>query len=174
MRRAILVTVMLILSLIILTCGCTQQDNTLVMTAQELQNERQTNISSDYLTITIGLESLNNGDSIIIQDTIYDISYDPENYRTEIAFDVVSNEAVFDFTTFYLKGNLTNSYKKGDKVKISVTVKQVEISIEFGNSTITYNVEIFDEQWKDEEFFKRNVQTGYPFKPLPERSIEKA
>ena len=173
MRRAILVTVMLILSLIVLTCGCTQQDSTLVITVQQLQNDRQTNLSADYLTFTIGLKSYKEGDSITIEDKISNISYDSENHRTECTFDVVSNEAVFDFTIFYFKGDLTGTYKKGNNVRITVTIKQVEISMEFGNSTITYNIEIFDEQWKDEEFFKHNVQDGYPFKPLPERCIEK-
>lgn len=173
MRRAIVVTVMLILSLIALTCGCTQQNNTLVMTAQELQDDRQTNLSADYLTVIIGFESFNDGDSIIIQDKISNISYDSENYRTEVELDVVAKGTIFDLTTFYFKGDLTGTYKKGNNVKISVTVKQAEISMEFNNITINYNVEIFEEQWKDEEFFKYNIQTGYPFKPLPERCIEK-
>jgi hypothetical protein len=130
----------------------------------------------------IDYNSLNDGDTLILTDTIRSISYNKAIFynATNISFNVNSNKSS-DFDKNYLnllfQGNLTDQYKVGDKVKITVTIE--EFIYENTSSNIYYQMDVFKEGWNEEEFLSN--ESGFSFmsifgsflQVLPQSCIEK-
>lgn len=65
--------------------------------------------------------NFDNGDQIIIDDVLIDVSYDGERGATEFVF----NDGVVGKTlSFYFKGDLTSIYHAGDSIQLLFEVKQ--------------------------------------------------
>jgi len=166
------IMILVLTTLLFLTCGCIQQNTIKSITMKELNDDIQTNLSINLSVFTIGFKSFNESDTVTIVDTIKNIVYDQESNTTEFLFDVEFNSSFLCKPNVF-KGDLRNLYSIGDKIKITVTVKRVIIPLEVVNFTITYDLEIFEELWVGEEYFKSNIMNGNSFKPLSKSLIEK-
>jgi hypothetical protein len=150
----------------IFICGCSEQDNntkgkTVTMTAKEHLDDIETIYATDE--ITKNFNSLDEGDTLIIQDTILNINYDDATDRTIIVF--VSTEGdLSDSMKFEFEGKLTDSFYNDEQVRITVKIKHVVFSYQ----NISYDMELYEEQWVSEEYFN-----SYRYKPLPQSCITK-
>ncbi len=148
----------------IFICGCTEQNNNgssgkkVTMTAKEYYNDQETIQGPD--NTTINFKSLDEGDTLMIQDEIFKISYEIDFDKTIMLF--VDEENLEEGVFFEFEGDLTGNYFINDQVRITVKIKKVI----FSNQNIS--IELFEGQWVDEEYFNTN---GY--KPLPPSCITK-
>lgn len=173
MKISTLITCLLIVFSLLLVVGCTQQDNTIVMTIKELENDQMTNISQDYSTYSISFKSLDDGDPVALKGVVSDVVYDSGNDTSYVLFAGDYNFSFFDYSIINFEGDLIGSFNPGDEVKILLTVKHVTVPIELAGFGINYDIELFEEQWVDTDYFKTNMLTGNPFKSLSQDLIEK-
>ena len=177
MKKGILIIVTICLMLVLFISGCTEQDNsgtdnnnggttgnTYTMTAREL-NEDMTMSLGD--PVTIAYDSLEDGDTVIIHDTIASVYYNSETDRTTVTFSWTDEEMTTALNLPF-EGDISASYQSGDEVKITVTIKHVTFSYTFEEVTLNYDIEIFEEQWTTKEEYI-DSQGG----ALPATSIEK-
>lgn len=120
------------------------------------QNETtQINVSVNKTVVTMIYESLSDGECIIIRDNISMVTYSEEDDKTTITFSWYEDQYTKTHVYYYFMGNITDIYKVGDDVEITLTLKHVDIET---NST-KYNIDIFEEQWDSEQYFINNVQS---------------
>lgn len=155
-------------TVLIFICGCTEQNNNngidevkITMSPKEHFNDKETIQGSD--NITINYKSVDDGDKLAIQDTIFKISYDYIYNKTIVLF-VWGEEDESDSMFFEFEGNITDSFFIGDQVKITVKIKHVIFSYQ----DVTYDMELYEEQWVSEEYYNSNR-----YKPLPVSCIVK-
>ena len=181
MKKKILGICIVVLMLVALVSGCTENKttddddsgggttgNTYTWTAKETSDDMT--MDTDWTTyIKILYGTLVDGDTLIIQDTISGFSYDSEADRTTVTVEWTEDE-VTGSLNFPFEGDLTGSYQAGDEVKVTVTIKHVEFTYtdETLGMSMDYEVEIFDEQWTTQEEYIAS-QGG----ALPATSIEK-
>ena len=127
---------------------------------------------SEGINPSLNYNSLNDGDSIIIKDTIM------TNPQYDQNLDITTLE--FDYFIGYLgkhvfQGDLTSLYAMGDQVQISVTIKRVTFTLEPPDviMELTYDLEIFEKQWESVEDFEANGVSPNGLKSLPQSSIAK-
>jgi hypothetical protein len=176
MRKGIIVLSILLLGIVIFLSGCTENDGgltepkTVTMIAQEFGDDMQFEMSGT--TMKTYYNSLNDGDTLIFQDTIDKISYDETTEITTIEFEYSQDDGDGTYTSkaqFIFEGDLTGDYSIGDEVQITVTIKRVTITME----GMTLDMELYEEYWISEEHFIENYMTGVPFKPLSATKITK-
>jgi len=172
MKKATLVIlIFLCFTTFILICGCTEQNNnggktgkTITMTAKEFFYDQET--IQELNNTTINFKSLNDGDTLVIRDTIFKISYEYIEgviNKTIVIF-VWDEGNESDSMFFEFEGNITGSYFNGEQVKITVKIKRVSFSYQ----GVPHDMELYEEQWVDEEYFNT-----YRYKPLPRSCISK-
>lgn len=162
MKKIILVMSIVSLMLMILISGCSTTGKTFTMTAKEL-NDNAKFVNSNK-TFSILYTSYEDGDTLIIKDTISDVTYNQTFNVTGISI-MGGSDSIRGFA---FQGNITDLYKNGDKVKITVHIKHVTFLYNGKN----YDMEIFAEEWESQDYFIENFDT-YPFKFLPTSCIEK-
>jgi len=148
--------------------GSNGKSNKIIWTAQELTNDLDFKLSGS--TLISNYKSLDDGDSIIINDVIDRIYYDPVLDETSVSFNFEQTSSGLTALSPNFIGDLTNLYKAGDTVKISVTIKHVTFSKTNETTGITYQYDLdtFEKSWEDEDTF---ILRGN-FNPLPADSIE--
>ena len=181
MKKTILGIGIIILMLVIFVSGCTDSDdskdeesdnggttgNTYTMTAKEFNDDMI--MDKDWNTYeTMDYISLEGGDTLIIQDTIAEILYNPVTDSTTVTFEWIEGEVTASLNLQF-EGNITGSYQVGYEVKVTVKIKHVTFTFEVGEMLIDYDIEIFEEQWTTQEDY---VYSGGR-SPLPSTSIEK-
>lgn len=184
MKKNFAIVGIVILTLVLLFSGCTEESSddtensgtsepkTLTMNAQEYYDDldygmTQTSMKSD-------LKSLDDGDTLIFQDTISSITYDNTTDMTTINFDYEQESESGQGTqtstvTLLFDGNLTTEYNEGDEVKATLTIKHVTLTLQ----GYSLDIDIYEEYWESEEYFKENYVTGNPYKPIPQSKITK-
>ena len=179
MKKGILVVGIVCLMLVLLVCGCTQQEesgtgggttgNTVTMTAKEHYDDMS--MDTDWSTyITILYDSLEDGDTLIIQDSVTNISYDSNTDATTVTFEWTEGEMTGSLNPVF-EGDITGSYQTGDEVKITVTIKHVT----FSHEGMSYDMELYEEQWESQDYFISNAGSALGgLKPLPQSCIAKA
>jgi hypothetical protein len=173
MKKLIVTIITLFISLLIFFSGCLNlggnddEKNTIIMTAREHNEDiidTYTNNSFSKL-----YNSLNDGDLIIIKDIIDIIFYDQKMDVTLVSFEWIEN-GTSNLLEIMFEGDLTPIFSLGDEVEISVTIKYVN----FEHNELNYEMEIFNDQWVSEEFFKTDLESGGDgFIPLPQKFIKK-
>jgi len=164
-----------VLFITICLSGCTDQfkdettENEFEMTAQDFVDDMYSSIDVDGDTqiMILDYQSLKEGDTLILTDTISEIYYQTLfQVGTSILFDVEN----FTFagvssnkTGFLFRGDLTNTYSVGDKVQITLTVIHVVINNE--STGVILDWEVFEEGWNESYF------SIYMTQILPEESI---
>jgi len=163
--------------------GCTEQNNggsngngggttgtTVRMNTTELLNDLD--IQTDYATyMTLDYKSMEAGDTLIFMDTISEVQYLPDVEATKIVFTITVGETGWRSTQFFFTGNITSSYKVGDTVRITVTIKQVTLSDVQG---MDLDMEIYEQAWESEEYYRSHLTTSLGgFYPMPIDTITK-
>jgi len=177
MKKQIFGICIVVLMLVALVSGCTENKttdngggatgNTYTMTAKEVQNDMT--MDSDWSTyVKILFNSLEDGDTLIIHDTIDDISHSSDTDRTTITFNTSEGGDMTSSLNYPFEGDITGSYQIGDEVKITATIKHVEATYEQDGSSMDYELEIFEEMWTNMDEYIA-TQGG----ALPTTSIEK-
>ena len=109
-------------------------------------------------------KSLDEGDTLVLTDTISNITYMPFFYNaTTIYFDVddyVSMGMPSSQIAFNFEGDITEQYKIGDEVKITLTVKHFVYENE--TTGIGLDVDVFEEGWNQEEFISNFYSQTLP------------
>lgn len=142
--------------------------STFTMTAKEHNDDISVDIDEGD-GFSLLYNSLGDGDLLIILDTISDIYYDISTDITTVKFEWIEENET-DHLDILFEGDIINSYQPGDEVKISVTIKYVTFSYKDFN----FEMEIYEEQWESEDYYRSNVDSGGDgFKPLPQSCIEK-
>lgn len=167
-QRIILgVTLLLIIGML---SGCTQPKNggpkTVTMTAQELMSDFK--IDTDWKTsFSMLYNSLDDNDTLIIQDNITNIHYDPLENATKVTFSITQGSGTGEYSPWF-EGNITGSYAIGDQVKITGCIKHVT----FSNATLHIDLELYEEQWESVDYFFTYVSSELNgFKPMPQHAI---
>ena len=126
-------------------------NKTFIMTAREHFEDRA--IILYFSNVKIFYKSLNAGDTIIIQDNISNLSYDEILNTTSVSFEWNEYGATESLDLLF-EGNITSQYIIGDRVNITVTLIRVELTYE----GVNYDLEIFAENWVNEDYFKENIR----------------
>jgi len=154
MNKKLKITIIIasILLMAIFFSGCTEdktKENTVTMSAKELYDDIDVNNTENRYYYNY--KSLNDGDTLILQDTIKKIDYYAETNSTRVTFEWTDGTYSPPF-----QGNITSMFSIGDKVKITVHIKHVQ----FSNNTRSFDLELFEEQWVSQEYFLANI---FPF-----------
>ncbi|HDQ15550.1 MAG TPA: hypothetical protein ENN45_00650 [Bacteroidetes bacterium] len=168
-----------VLTLALVLSGCTDngkddgtdsQPETVTMNAQEFGEDMKFEmLETSMKTYFV---SLDDGDILIFQDEIAEISYDETTDITTIEFEYSQGEGEGTYTSttqFIFDGDLTGEYSIGDEVKITVTIKHVTVTIQ----GMTLDMEIYEEYWVSEQYFTENYMTGNPYQALSAEKITK-
>jgi len=102
-----------------------ESNNTYIMTARQHYNDRRVIVY--FSNIKIFYNTSNDGDTIIIQDNISEISYDMISNTTIVSFNW-DNQGLEETLNFLFQGNITNKYTLGERVNITVNLKRVTFS----------------------------------------------
>ncbi|MFO8132870.1 MAG: hypothetical protein R6U10_02895 [Thermoplasmatota archaeon] len=166
MKRTIVVS--LLVCVLVAAAGCLDNGGDTEATTMSMQE-----FSADYNqaqdqangTMTFWLESVDEGDTVIIKDTIASITYDEQNQTSMVMFTSTSQSQ--GQTPLRFKGDITDEFSSGDTV--AVTLHIVNVTMEQSNpqtgQTITYHYETFEEGWDAAN------ETSVP---LPQSTIEQA
>lgn len=180
MKKKILGICIIVLMLVALVSGCTENKttddgdngggttgNTYTWTAEEFEDDLTFDTDWEtYFKMVFG--TLADGDTLILQDTISEISYDSLTDRTTITFDTSEGGDISSSINNNFEGDITDTYQVGDEVKITVTIKHVEFTDDSTGTSMDYELEIFEEQWTTQEEY---VTSGGG--ALPSSTIEK-
>jgi hypothetical protein len=148
------------------------EPKTVNMNAQEFIDATSftTKMSGGNMKWMLDYEGLNAGDTLILTDVIYNITYTTFMYNaTTILFDVEdytrlginASEVIFLF-----EDDLTDKYQIGDEVEITITVMHFDYTNESSNISIDF--EVFEEGWDPESFISHFLT-----QILPERVLRK-
>ena len=181
-NKVISVLIITLLIFIIIFSGCTKNTNdknskniepkVVHMTAQEFIDDFSfsTGISGGKMKWTTDYSSLNEGDTLILTDKIYNMTYTSFLYNaTTISFDVE------DYTRMGIsasevgllfEGNVTEKYSINDTVRITLTVKHFVYTNETTGAVL--DMEVFEEGWDQDKFMM-----SFFTQILPETCIEK-
>jgi len=118
----------------------------LVMTFNGFINDYRSDINNESRIITYYFQSLSKGDTLKIRDTINAINYNETRGYTSIEF--ISYPA----DTFPIEGDITNEFRGGDTVEITVHIIDVSFTQNHPSTgeTWTFNIETFEEEWDAE------------------------
>lgn len=151
------------LFLFLLSTGCLENGNKKenVLTLAELHSDYTQETDMEKYTLREYFSSYDDGDTIIIRDTINDIIYREESNDTGIEFISLLGER------FSIKGDITNEFKKEDDVELILHIISVRYTKQdtITGEIWTFNRETLQEGWD----FKNNT-----FIPIPQGYIHHA
>ena len=129
------------------------------MTMKEMINDYDYSWDNDTKKITSLLKSLDEGDILIIRDTLNDLVYNESGDYTVIDFETMIGY------TFFIEGNITDIFEKGDDVELTFTIIKVAYTQEIYYDIWFIEEEIFEEIWDNET---------YTFTVVPQKCIRQA
>jgi len=102
------------------------------------------NVTKDWWS---DLEHLNEGDTVIIRDTLSNVTYNQEEDKTQLVFESQTDNQL----PFSVKGNQSDFLHVGDTLEVFVHVVWISYLHEFYPDEIwTIHVETFQEIWDDQ------------------------
>lgn len=116
------------------------------MTMRELIADYDHSYDNTTQKITATLLSLNEGDTLIINDTLHSVAYAASGRYTVIDF------ATMPGYTFHITGDITGSYEAGDAVTLTLHIIRVTTTQEMNGTQWTIEEETFEEGWDDGEY----------------------
>lgn len=130
----------------VLNCGCIGNDkeNVVTMTIEELINDYKQSSNNTTKTYSYQLESLDDGDVLIIKDTLNNVLYQEPYQYTLIDFGSAESPP------FAIEGNITDKFRNGDDVELKVHIIHVIFVQQLDNETWTIELETFQEGWDSE------------------------
>ncbi|RLF31368.1 MAG: hypothetical protein DRN21_04660 [Thermoplasmata archaeon] len=137
MKHAVFMAVLC--SGMICSCGCLERGTQAgtVMTMNEFLQDYTESRDNTTKTFVYELKSLDDGDTLIIRDTLFNLSFNGEKNYTLVLFSSVENQA------FAVEGDITGSYEKNDAVELTFHI--IKVNFQFQGWNITY--ETFKEGW---------------------------
>jgi hypothetical protein len=132
---------------------------------QQFQEDYNQSIDEVNYTLTVWLNSLDEGDTLIIKDTIANLAYDELNHTTKVTF---TSQLVQQVPTpLQFEGDITEEFSLGDTVTVTTHIINVTMTYFDPQSgqNVTYHFETFKESWDVDS------RTGHPF---PQSIIEQA
>ena len=132
-----------------IVAGCLYGVTGKQMSVDELMKDGKQNIDNENFTYTYDYKSLNDGDTVIIKDTIH--SKEIRGNDTFLTFE--SNSTL----GMYFIGNLTD-FNAGDKVKIVLHISRDTFVKTYGAQTWSFDFEIFEEGWD----FDQHIPIPFP------------
>lgn len=163
MKRAIVVS--LLVCALIVTAGCLDDGDTeadATMTMQELSNDYSQSTDQANMTMMFYLDSVDEGDTLVIKDTIDSITYDTQNQTTMISFVSTSQSGSMPLR---FEGDITDEFSSGDSVAVTTGIINVTMVRQSQQGQVTYHYETFEEGWDAAN------ETSVPF---PQSTIELA
>lgn len=192
MKKGIVNIFIAILLVSIVFCGCFEENNgdkvntavttgkTVTMNATELREDMDVRVkgsatggSDGSSSTSISFEkclfnSLEEGDTLKIEDNIKCISYREDDDLTYIYFQNKEGNysgCSLDYCLMEtFKGDLTDTFEVGDTVRITGNILYLNFSL----NNCNYEFEIFEDKWLGESYFLE-----HRFGPLDEGCIEK-
>ena len=156
-----LVFVAVYLCVFVVTCGCLDNKGAVVtMTFDEFVNDFNESVNNQTKTIRYLFESLDDGDILIIKDTINDTLYNESLNYSRVEF--VSSPG----TSFPIEGNITDIFSIGDAVEIELHIRETAFTKlnPYSGELWTFQLETFREGWDD----KTN-----DYIPVPQKYVRK-
>ncbi len=149
------------LFIVIFNCGCLEsgEGKVITMTMEEIINDYEYNVDNDTKKFTGWYKSLNESDTLIISDTINNITYIESYDYTTVEFESALGEG------FPIEGDITDRFGIGDSVELELHIIEVIFTQQMNNETWTIELETFEEG-RDSE--------NNTFIPLPQNVISHA
>lgn len=124
-------------------CGCVenQQDEPIVMTFGELINDYKSTYNWAAAYRIENFTSLKQGDTLLLQDQIYNLTYLIDENITYIEF----NSSIGLDNFFPIQGNITESFSIGDSVEIRLHIIKVTFSQMENERSVTIERETYKE-----------------------------
>lgn len=152
---------LLALQSILITSGCLEGGNrSVTMTAREFWNDHsfsEDNKTKVYKTFLVSLDA---GDTVIIKDIIHNMSYRVSDNYTLIECNSLLNQP----SPFPIKGDITDEFKVGDKIMLTLTIIEATTTREMYNEEWTWKMETINESWDN---------LNKTIKPIPQNYIQK-
>ena len=153
--------VLLALESTLIISGCLESDNkSITMTAREFWNDNsfsEDNKTRIYKTFLVSLDA---GDTVIIKDIIHNMSYRTSDNYTLIECNSLLNQP----SPFPIKGDITDEFKVGDKIMLTLTIIEVTTTREMYDEIWTWKIETIKESWDN---------VNKTIKPIPQTYIQK-
>jgi len=131
--------------LFLLSTGCLENGNEKenVLTLGELQRDYNQETDMEKLILREYFSSYDDGDTIVIRDTINDIIYREETNDTGIEFISLLGEK------FSIKGDITDEFMRGDDIEIKLHIISVQYTKQDTTTgeIWTFNRETLQEGW---------------------------
>ncbi len=150
--------------------GNEEEQNIVTMTAK--QYFEQIKVDTDWSTFfRLKLQSLDEGQTLSINDSLSNISYSNEYNYSTITFSFYKS-GFQESLSFDIEGNVSEEFNKFDKVNLTVNI----IHKIFTYEGIEYDIEIFKQQWTSKDEFLLNFSPiiGKFGLPLPKNVLRKS
>ena len=152
---------LLVLWILVITTGCLEGGNkSMTMNAGEFWNDHSYSENNKTRVYKTYLVSLDAGDTVIIKDIIHNMSYRASENFTLIECNSLLNQP----SPFPIKGDITNEFKVGDKIMITLTIIDVTTTKEMYDETWTWEMETINERWDN---------LNNTIIPIPQKYIQK-
>lgn len=163
MKRAIVAS--LLVCALVATAGCLEDGGdteATTMSIAELSSNYNRSMDQANGTMTVWLNYVDDGDTLIIKDTISNITYDEQNQTSQVTFTSESRAPL----TF--EGNITGEFSAGDDV--AVTVHIINVTMHQTNPQTGQNMTIYYETF--EESWDAANETSVPFPQSTIKHVE--
>lgn len=134
--------------------GCTEKDqedkngDATVMTFGQFLVDSKTHVDNETKQVMEWFQSLDEGDTLLIRDTINKITYMEAFGFTSIDF---ASSYIDD--SVMIEGDITNDYSSGDRIMLQLTI--IRDTFTWEDTTTgelwTYNFECIQEMWDTEQ-----------------------
>jgi len=125
---------------IFMLLGCVGS-KTYTMSMNEVLQDRETKTNSTQYTYYSGFKTLNDGDTLIIKDTIWNMTYNAQYNATLVLFSSNKSEGLI------FSGNITNDFKDGEKVKVMLHIIEDKFDYSYHGQTWKIDFEYYKEGW---------------------------
>lgn len=156
MKRKVFIIAILSFSLF-LNLGCVTERKAIVMSMSEFMKDYNMTADNDTKYLYYYFDSLEDGDELIIKDTIYNLTYHYAQNYTDIRCVTEIN------STFPIQGDITNKFESGDSIEIDVHIIKDVFPHPY-DPTWTISIETIKEGWDT---------TLHQFILLPQEFIKK-
>ena len=125
---------------IFMLLGCVGT-KTYTMNMNEVLKDMVTNTNTTQHTYYSGFKTLNKGDTLIIKDSIFNMTYNQRYNATLVLFSSnKSNGLIF-------AGDITNDFKDGEKVKVTLHIIEDKFDYTYQGQTWKIDMEYYKEGW---------------------------
>ena len=153
----LLVIVGLLIVVSIFNSGCleSRENKAIIMNMREFVNDSTSNKDYDSKIQTIYFKSLDEGDTVNIIDTIYNLTFVP--YQEGVNMSNITKlvcKSVYEPNKKCImpfEGNLTAKFKKGDKIKITLHIIEDTYQDDRYGTIWTVKLETSREGWDSEK-----------------------